>query len=156
MELCVCAHANSRSMCVFRPVFLHALHQLSPYMRATQVYVRVSVCLLSGRWQGWYKHLRINISLKLPPSGRLQTNINTVFSYSAISLSPCIAPLSSLFSLAAVLPSIIIRRQIDDLSTPATTLCPFNSLERGEERRGEERRKEDRREERRGEERRGE
>ncbi len=116
----------------------------------TQLYVCVFVCLLSGRWQERYKHLRINTSVKLPPSAHQRTNINTVFSYSAISLSPCIALLFSLFSLTAVLPSIIIRRQTDDLSTPEPTLCPFTPWR--EERRQEERKGQKwRREERRGE-----
>ena len=131
--MCVC-------VCVFKMhVRLNALHEMSPCMHTTKVYACVCACLLSSRWQEWYNHLRINISLKLQPSAHQQTNINTVFSYSAISLSPCIAPLFSLFSLSAVLPSIIIRRRIYDLSTPATTLW------RGEERRGEERRGEERR-----------
>ena len=129
-------HACSACMRVFRRVLLSALHQMSPCEHTTQVNVCVlmCVCLLSGRWQEWYKHLRINISVKLQPSARQQTNINTVFSYSAISLSPCIAPLFSLFSRSAVLPSIIIRRQTDDLSTPATILCPSFILQKEEKR----------------------
>jgi len=73
--------------------------------------------------------LRINTSLKLPPSARQQTNINRLLllGYFFISLHRCTL-------LSAVLPSVIIRRRIDDLSTPATTLCPF-TLWRGEERR---------------------
>ncbi|CAB1459889.1 unnamed protein product, partial [Pleuronectes platessa] len=54
------------------------------------------------------------------------------------------------------LPSIIIRKRIDDLSTPATTLCPFTLWggEGGKEGRAEERRAKERRgEERKGKER---
>lgn len=104
---------------------LHAHH--------TDVYQ--SSYLLSGRWKEWYKHLRINASLRVPSFARLQTNINTFLSHSAISLSPHVAPLlHSLSPLAAMLPSIIIRRGIYALSTPATTLCSL--APKGQERRG--------------------